>query len=460
MQLILALRAEAPRSSRTAPSVGQRERRIELDEGLEDEAPLGEARVRDRQARLVERLRRRRAAGRDRPSAGRPALPVERSRPSSRSTASRRSSSSGAGSSVSTAAARVQEPRLVDARRPDRSRAAPRRRRRSGRGIVVEQLDRLARAGAAVAEVAAESDVRAGHATTVKVFGRVVEIQSDTRTAMRSAAVCPHVLPAVQLPTLSRPPAARSCRSPSSPSSRRPAPPRRRSGARRPPLPRRRHRPRTPVGRADSGPSTRSSAPSRSSEPERARLLFGESTRPSRAAPRSDLPRPRGAVGAAPARRSGASRSGCSRGRTARTTRSSATALAGRSRPATRGCASAGSRRRADAPTPPRREPQRASPTGWTRRGRLRARSGRPRSRSSATARRGRTARLAEPRRRTAKLDIYIADVGAIGLYGYCTSDDPRRSSRALRLRLLRRRRRLLARAVRQARPRASPRCR
>jgi hypothetical protein len=28
------------------------------------------------------------------------------------------------------------------------------------------------------------------------------------------------------------------------------------------------------------------------------------------------------------------------------------------------------------------------------------------------------------------KLDVYIADLGALGLYGYCTTDDPRRSSR------------------------------
>ena len=44
----------APRPVRQAPSVGQREPRIELDERLEDEAPLGQPGMRDGEAGLVQ----------------------------------------------------------------------------------------------------------------------------------------------------------------------------------------------------------------------------------------------------------------------------------------------------------------------------------------------------------------------------------------------------------------------
>ena len=50
------------------------------------------------------------------------------------------------------------------------------------------------------------------------------------------------------------------------------------------------------------------------------------------------------------------------------------------------------------------------------------------------------------------KIDIFIQDVGRFGLYGYCTTDDPRYRRSERRLRLLRLRRRLLEEAVRRRR--------
>ena len=52
------------------------------------------------------------------------------------------------------------------------------------------------------------------------------------------------------------------------------------------------------------------------------------------------------------------------------------------------------------------------------------------------------------------KLDVYVADVGAIGLYGYCTTDDPEPRAARRHLRLLRGRRRLRALPVQRRRVR------
>ena len=169
----------APRAG-LAPVRGPEPRaRVELGERLQHEPALVQARVRDGQARLVDRLRRRRAAGRGRSSA---APSARRARaPSSRSTASRLSSSSAGESSVSSAAAPFRNARLLgdadriglaqlrDARRRpaelgDRARgSSPRGRRGSSRGRR-RRPSRPRRADGRVLDRRVEHDVRLAHA--------------------------------------------------------------------------------------------------------------------------------------------------------------------------------------------------------------------------------------------------------------------------------------------------------
>ena len=129
---------------------------VELGERLEDEQPLVQPRMRDGQARLVDRSRRRRGAGRGRSSAARSAAP-SRTRPSSRSTSSSRSSSARGGQLGVELGDRVQEARLV----VDAPRLGLADRREPPRA---DQLGRPPDRRLAVAEVRAEPDVGERHA--------------------------------------------------------------------------------------------------------------------------------------------------------------------------------------------------------------------------------------------------------------------------------------------------------